>query len=318
MTGANINKLNQVKTFTILTLAAAFWGFQPSCIKWLIGVWSPVTLTACRYFIMSLLLLAWAYRRSGKAFLPRRDAWPWLIAMGIIGILINNVSQFTGLKYTTITNCTLISASSPVIAAVMSYLIIRERLSRLSWLGIALSFAGVLVVVSHGSLDVLRSLSFNRGDILCFVSQVSWTVYSLMGLRVMQKLDPVATTGWAGFLGAWVTLAYGLATDDFHPVALSLKPLAAFWYTILCGGVLAMAGWNLGVKAAGVSLASIFLNLMPVVGMVAGYALFQEEIGAAQLGGALAIFCGVFLTTNSDRIAYWVSGSANSYARHKR
>ena len=121
MTGANINKLNQVKTFTILTLAAAFWGFQPSCIKWLIGVWSPVTLTACRYFIMSLLLLAWAYRRSGKAFLPRRDAWPWLIAMGIIGILINNVSQFTGLKYTTITNCTLISASSPVIAAVMSW-----------------------------------------------------------------------------------------------------------------------------------------------------------------------------------------------------
>jgi drug/metabolite transporter (DMT)-like permease len=105
----------------------------------------------------------------------------------------------------------------------MSYLIIRERLSRLSWLGIALSFAGVLVVVSHGSLDVLRSLSFNRGDMLCFVSQVSWTVYSLMGLRVMQKLDPVATTGWAGFLGAWVTLAYGLATDDFHPVALSLK-----------------------------------------------------------------------------------------------
>ena len=55
-----------------------------------------------------------------------------------------------------------------------------------------------------------------------------------------------------------------------------------------------------------------------VVGMVAGYGLFQEEIGAAQLGGALAIFCGLFLTTNSDRIAYWVSGSTNSYARHKR
>jgi drug/metabolite transporter (DMT)-like permease len=55
---------------------------------------------------------------------------------------------------------------------------------------------------------------------------------------------------------------------------------------------------------------------MPVVGMLAGYFLFQEEIGLAQFGGALAIFCGVFLTTNADRVAYWVTGSTNSYARH--
>lgn len=310
--------MNKAKTFTILTLSAAFWGFQPSCIKWLIGIWSPVTLTACRYFFMSLLLLLWAYKRSGKYFLPRKELWPWLIVMGCVGILINNVTQFTGLKDTTITNCTLISASSPVVAAVMSYLVIRERLSRLSWLGIVISFTGVLIVVSHGSLEILRSLSFNRGDILCFISQVSWTIYSLLGLKVMQKLEPVATTGWAGFMGAWVTLLYGLATDDFHPVALNWPALLAFLYTIFCGGVIAMAGWNLGVKYAGVSLSSIFLNLMPVIGMLAGYLLFQETIGAAQIGGALAIFCGVFLTTNSDRIAYWVSGSTNSYTRYKR
>jgi drug/metabolite transporter (DMT)-like permease len=310
--------LNKVKTFTILTLAAAFWGFQPSCIKWLVAVWSPVTLTACRYFIMSLIILAWAYARVGREFWPRRELWPMLFIMACVGILINNVSQFTGLKYTTVTNCTIISATSPVIAAFMSYLVIREKLSRLSWLGMAISFVGVLLVVSHGSLEVLQHLSFNRGDMLCFVSQVSWTIYSLLGLKVMEKLDPIATTGWAGFLGAWVTLAYGLATDDFHPVVLEWQPLVALLYTITCGGVFAMISWNLGVKAAGVSLASIFLNIMPVVGMLAGYFLFQEEIGLAQLGGALAIFCGVFLTTNADRVAYWVTGSSNSYARHAR
>jgi drug/metabolite transporter (DMT)-like permease len=187
------------------------------------------------------LILAWAYARVGKEFLAPEGSVALLLVMGCVGILINNVSQFTGLKYTTITNCTIISATSPVIAAFMSYLVIREKLSRLSWLGMAISFVGVLVVVSHGSLDVLQHLSFNRGDMLCFVSQVSWTIYSLLGLKVMEKLDPVATTGWAGFLGAWVTLAYGLATDDFHPVALDWQPLGSFLYTILCGGVFAMA-----------------------------------------------------------------------------
>jgi drug/metabolite transporter (DMT)-like permease len=167
-----------------------------------------------------------------------------LLVMACVGILINNVSQFTGLKYTTVTNCTIISATSPVIAAFMSYLVIREKLSRLSWLGMAISFVGVLLVVSHGSLEVLQHLSFNRGDMLCFVSQVSWTIYSLLGLKVMEKLDPIATTGWAGFLGAWVTLAYGLATDDFHPVVLDWQPLAVF--TVHHHSAAASLPWSAG------------------------------------------------------------------------
>jgi drug/metabolite transporter (DMT)-like permease len=109
--------MTRFSTFGFLIVAAAFWGFQPSCIKWLVREWTPETLTACRYFLMSVLLLLWAYARVGKAFWPGKKLWPALAIMGFVGITINNVTQFTGLQYTTITNCTLISASSPVIAA---------------------------------------------------------------------------------------------------------------------------------------------------------------------------------------------------------
>jgi drug/metabolite transporter (DMT)-like permease len=309
--------MTRFSTFGFLIVAAAFWGFQPSCIKWLVREWTPETLTACRYFLMSVLLLLWAYVRVGKAFWPGKKLWPYLAIMGFVGIMINNVTQFTGLQYTTITNCTLISASSPVIAALISFMVIDERLSHLSWLGIAISFAGVLAVVSNGSWAVLQSFSFNEGDLLCFASQVSWTIYSLISIKVMDHLDPVAATGWAGLLGGFLTLAYGLLTSSFHVVPLSMPATLAFAYTILCGGVIAMAAWNLGLQASSVSVASIFLNVMPVVGMLTGYFLFQEKIGAAQILGAVAICSGVFLTTNSDRIAAWVSGSKNSYQVHE-
>ncbi len=309
--------MGKAKTYGLLIMAAAFWGFQPSCIKWLLGVWSPETLTACRYFCMSLVLIFWAYERQGRASLPDRYNLPWLLSMGILGISCNNILQFTGLEYTSVTNCTLISAASPMIAAVMAFFILRERLGRLACLGILISLVGVLTVVSQGSLAVLRQLAFNWGDVLCFLSQVTWTIYSLLSAKVMKRLDPVAATGWAGFFGAGTTMLYGQVTGTFQSSLLPFPLVAAFFYTVFCGGVLAMVGWNMGVKHAGVSVSSVFLNLMPVVGMLAGSAFFGEQIGPRQILGALTIAVGVWLTVNDRYLLSLLSGQKNSYDRYK-
>jgi len=68
---------------------------------------------------------------------------------------------------------------------------------------------------------------------------------------------------------------------------------------VFLGGVLSMLGWNLGVKHAGASISAIFLNIMPVVGMLGGFLLLDESLGISQLAGAAAIFGGVYLTTHS-------------------
>lgn len=64
--------------------------------------------------------------------------------MGLTGIALNNVLQFTGLKYSTITNCTLIAATGPAVTALIATICIRERLQILQWVGIAISFVGVI------------------------------------------------------------------------------------------------------------------------------------------------------------------------------
>ena len=286
------------RMYVLLILTAVIWGIQPLCIKWLVTAWSPVTISAMRYCFISVALIAIAVRH-GETLLPPRHTLPALMAMGVCGILMNGCMQFTGLQYSSVTNCTLIAAASPAITAFFAAVFLRERLNVIAWGGIAVSFLGALTVVSHGSVRVLIEFSFNRGDVLFLLAQIAWTMYSILAVRVMRHMSAALCTGWSGLFGALATILYGVLTDDFHPTALPTPLLAAFLYTVVFGGVMAMLFWNLGVRAVGPSVTSIFQNVTPIVGMLGGRLLFAEQIGALQLLGAAAIFGGVYFTTHS-------------------
>lgn len=282
-------------TYVLLTVTVIIWGIQPLCIKWLVAEWTPVTITAMRYYFIGTALILIA-RSRGEGALPPGKCFPPLVLMAVTGIGLNNVMQFTGLKYSTVTNCTLIAAASPAITAFMASVFIRERLGLLAWLGIALSFAGALAVVSGGDMAVISGFAFNYGDMLFFAAQVAWTAYSLIALRVMTRISAALATGWAGLLGAVTVSLYGIFTGELAPVNLPPGLWAAFAYTVICGGVMAMLFWNIGVKNAGPSTTAIFQNITPLVGMLGGSLLFGEQVGLTEILGAAAIFLGVYIT----------------------
>ena len=62
-------------------------------------------MVSIRYTIVALTLFAMLAWR-GEKLLPPRRTWPALFTMGILGVCINNVTQFTGLQYSTVTNFT--------------------------------------------------------------------------------------------------------------------------------------------------------------------------------------------------------------------
>lgn len=289
-------KTNLNTVYVLLILTTIIWGIQPLCIKWLVLEWSPVTIAAMRYFLIGSILIFIASRR-GEKVLPPAECLPRLILMGATGIGLNNVMQFTGLEISTVTNCTLIAASSPAITALFAAVFIGERLSFKAWLGIFISFAGALVVISQGSIQVVMNFAFNRGDLLFLLAQVAWTTYSLLAISVMKKISTVMTTGWSGLFGAFITTAYGLTMSDFSPPLLPFNLWFAFGFTVIFGGVMAMAFWNIGINVVGASVTAIFQNITPVVGMLGGSLLFNEGIGIPEIFGAASIFVGVYLTT---------------------
>lgn len=292
----------QNQTYILLSLATIFWGIQPLCIKILIASWTPASLTCLRYLFISMILFLIMYLRHEKKFIPPKNCIIPLLLMGLTGIAINNVSQFTGLKYSTITNCTLIAATGPAVTAFLSAIFIRERLKLLQWLGIVISFVGVIFLITKGSWEILTNFKFNPGDILFFTCQIVWAAYSIIGLRVMKHLSAIAVTAWSGLLGSIEVALFALFTNQLGYVNLDISGWSSFAFVVLCGGVGSMLFWNIGVKNAGPSMAAIFSNLTPIFGMLCGAVFLNEEIGFMQISGALAIFIGVYITTHSEQL----------------
>ena len=297
-------KINFNKTYIFLLMAAILWGAQPVVVKGIIKELSPIMITFYRYIGISAILLIILFINNGKIALPRAQHVFVLLIMGLSGITLNNIFQFSGLQYSTAIKCTLVSATTPAITAVLAATFLQEKMSMIQWIGIIISFLGVLFLVAHGSMAVITSLSFNYGDVLYFGSQICWAIYSILGRKIMVELSPMATTAWAGLAGAIMTGVFALWEGIDMTVSVSSSGILSMSYMIIGGGVLAMTWWNSGVKEVGPSKAAIIFNIMPIVGMLFAVIFLGEHLGWSELIGGLWIITGVYLTTQGNQISW--------------
>lgn len=213
-------------TYILLSLIGLLWGFQPITLKWLLPYWTPATITTFRFLVVGMVILFYQYFRLGRdmaKLLPRKTDWPWIVFMGINGQMLNSVLQFHGLQFTTVTNSTLITATTPAITSVCAYLILHEAFSKKQWLGILLSFSGVLAVITKGNFDIIRTMSFNVGDVFCIASQLAWAFYSLASRKLTGHMDVLTALAGAVSAGQPEPLFMG-----FFQTPLSFLPCRLF------------------------------------------------------------------------------------------
>lgn len=292
---------NNRRFYGLLALTAAVWGLQPLFIKLVVAELTPTTLTAVRYALITLAFFIIIFLRGAPA-LPRRDCLLPLICMGLTGVAFNNIAQFSGLQYSSVGNATLIASTTPASTALLAAVFLREKLMPIEWLGIVCSLLGTIFLVSHGSLDMILSLSFNRGDLLFFACQQGWAIYSLIGVRVMTRLSALTATTWAGVFGVGWTVLYGAVSGELRLVSASATCWLALGYVIFLGGIFAMLAWNLSLKAVGAGRAAIFLNIMPLAGVSAGVLVLDEPFVWQQCFGALGMLAGIYILTHSRQI----------------
>lgn len=295
---------NKLTASVLLICTCVIWGIQPMFAKFVVREMSPIPMVSIRYTIVALTLFAMLAWR-GEKLLPPRRTWPALFTMGILGVCINNVTQFTGLQYSTVTNFTIIATLTPIVTALLSFVLIHERLHRLQWLGICSSLCGALYLLSNGSLAAILTLSFNIGDVLFFTSQVAWALYSIIVVRIIDDVSPFAIVAWSGLLGSLTTAAGAAYFGHFElPSLLSPLALGSYLFVIFAGGLIAMIFWNKGTGIVGPSQAAVFMNIMPLVGIVCGVLFLDEHFLAAQAVGGVLILSGVYLTTQYRTVAY--------------
>ncbi|HKT24332.1 MAG TPA: DMT family transporter [Terriglobales bacterium] len=246
-----------------------------------------------RFIFGSLGLLPILWKRPPR-FRDRR-AWMLLLAASVIGVPVQFLMQFKGLQLTTVSHASLIVGILPVLLALGSAALFKDKLKDFEYGLMLLSALGaVLIAFSRKSAGGPQPTI--TGDLLVFVSMFAALVMILISKRLMADYGSLQVTAAMLIIGTLILLAW---TEFTHPVRTHFS--TRVWLAVIAQGVLATTGayvfWNWGLARVPAARAGVFLNLEPLIGTILGVVILHERLGAfGILGGALILISAAYFS----------------------
>jgi drug/metabolite transporter (DMT)-like permease len=275
-------------------LAIVFWGASFVATKAVVGEISPLALVFARTGLATIFLTAVLALR-GEPPLPPGSATGPLALMGLVGVAFHQVLQAYALTLTTAVNTGWLIGLTPIWSALLSAFVLRERFGPAKLLGLALGFAGALLVVTRGAA-VSLALPSTRGDLLILASTLNWAFYTVLGHGTLRRLGPTrATAGAMGF--GWLMLLPVLVyAGGFREYArLSATGWAGILFLGIACSALGYLFWYGALARLEASRVASFLYLEPLVTLVTAAAVLREPVSTLTVFGGLLLLSGVVL-----------------------
>ncbi|MBI1408183.1 MAG: EamA family transporter [Caulobacter sp.] len=280
-----------------------FWAGNSIAGRAMAGLAPPMTLTFWRWLLASLLVapFAWPHLKQDAPELLRR--WPIVLLLSLTGVASFGALLYWGLESTTALNSLLMQAAIPPLILLFAFALLRERTGPGALLGVALSLAGVVIVISKGRPWSLLSLHLNPGDGIILIGVILYAGYSLL-LRRRPTVHPLSLL-WITFLLATLFTAplFGLELAQGRHFAVTPGGLAGVAYIVIFPSFLAYLCFNRGVELIGSARAGQYMHLMPVFGAILAVTLLGEPFHGYHAAGVLLIAAGIGATSWAARRA---------------
>jgi drug/metabolite transporter (DMT)-like permease len=248
-------------------------------------------------------MLPFAYPLIREHWPLIRREWRTLAWIGFWGTGLHNAFAYVGLQYTTATNGLMLNSAIPVMIVLTGWVLYRDTITRLQALGVAISLAGVLAILTRGDASVLADLSLNLGDLIVLAGMVFWAVYTVLLRRKPAELPGLAMLACCGSFGV-LLLAPLCAVELLFlggQVAFTPASVAAMLYVGIFPSFIGYVFWNRAVAEVGSNVAGIFIHLMPVFGSLLAWMFLGERIHGYHLAGIALILLGIWLTAREQR-----------------
>ncbi len=276
----------------LLLFVAAIWGINFVAMKFLLAHISPVNLVLFRFFFGSILLFLLLFF-SGDVKIPFRDFF-FLCLLGIIGITIYQFFFTYALKYTSVTNVSIIINSAPLYGGILSSLFGFEKFNKKRILCIITGFFGVFIIITKGTFSLESGDA--TGNILAVVSSFLWALYTILSKPLLDRHSPLKVTTYSMVTGSVLLIPFvPFYLDLSELMRLSIVGWAILSFTVVFSIVIAFFLWYRGVKKIGPSRTIIYQYSIPVFAAFFAYLLIHEQLYFSQLIGAAIVFLSLWL-----------------------
>jgi drug/metabolite transporter (DMT)-like permease len=293
--------------YVLLFICAACWGGNAVAARFAVGEVSPLLLTFLRWFGVSIIILILA-RGAIIDHLPILKArWVYLFFMGAVGFAGFNILFYISAHSTTAINIGILQGALPVFVLIGTFITFREPISLIQLVGILITILGVTIVATSGDIALLKSVSFNPGDLLMLVACLIYSGYTVF-LRIRPDVPGIA-------MFAVISVAAMLASLPFavfewaigNTIWPSSQGIFVILFVVIFPSFMSQLFFIRGVQLIGASRAGIFINLVPVFASVFSILVIREEFENYHTIGLLLVLMGIWVaerigTVNKKKI----------------
>lgn len=258
----------------------------------------PLSLVLLRWAIALCPLVVLAHLVENPNWHEVLSRWRWLVGLSLTGMLAYSLLIYAALEHTGAFNASLINAFNPALITLAAAVVLHERLTLRSMIGVGLALIGVLAVLGDGELSALWTGGFGTGELLMIGAICAWTAYTILGRRA-PSMPPITSTAVQAVFAVTALTPISVAVGG-PTLPTGWSATGALLFIGIFPSVLSYLLWNRALVALPAGSAGVFLNLITV--FTAAFTILSgQAYTAAQLIGGAVVIGGVVLTNTSGR-----------------
>ena len=294
-----------------VVFAMLCWAGAGIAVKEALVVFSPLTLIVLRFTIAIVLMLLVGLLFRGHEVLGLQRVEKRDIPLFVLGGLFQPFLYFIFETYTyqsfaspTIAEAML--STQPIMAPILAFIILREKVTRNNVVGILISTMGMLLLLLVGANNFALG---NPWGVLLAIVTVSMSVgYTIILRRIPTRYSSLSIVFYVQlvalvlFYVVWGVFDRQSLQDTIAPLSADLSPVIAVGYLAVFASVTAFILFCYTVRQIGVTRANVFNNVRPVFTALLMWVIFDEQLPIWKWVGIIVIVIGLFISQKQRKI----------------
>lgn len=294
-----------------VVFAMLCWAGAGIAVKEALVVFSPLTLIVLRFSLAIVLMLLVGLLFRGHEVLGLQRVDKRDIPLFVLGGLFQPFLYFIFETYTyqsfaspTIAEAML--STQPIMAPILAFIILREKVTRNNVVGILISTVGMLLLLLVGANNFALG---NPWGVLLAIVTVSMSVgYTIILRRIPTRYSSLSIVFYVQlvalvlFYAVWGVFDRQSLQDTIVPLSADLSPVIAVGYLAVFASVTAFILFCYTVRQIGVTRANVFNNVRPVFTALLMWVIFDEQLPVWKWVGIIVIVIGLFISQKQRKI----------------
>ncbi len=280
-------------------LAIFIWAGNTVITKMSAGAIFPAEIGFYRWLLAGLLFTPFMLKPVISHWPQIRPNLGRIFILGVLGMAVYQSLAYFAASLTTATNMGIILSLMPLMSLAMAIISLGQRLTAGALVGALLSFSGVLVVVSAGSLGTLLEHGVNLGDAMMLIATLAYAIYSTLLKKWQLRLPPLVLLYLQVLVAVVVLLPLFVVSDKVGP---TLHNIPLVLYACLLASMVAPLAWMQAVVRLGPSRTTQFFNLLPLITALIAAVVLHEQLALFNLVGGALTLGGVIVSERWTRV----------------